>query len=154
MSDEKLSFLMVNPQQGHQCLMEAWKWAKVQLLGGARVSGTLRPENRSAAQNRMMWSVLTDLAAQVPWNVDGQTRNMSPEDWKHVLTAGLTKHVRMARGIDGGVVILGQSTSKMTVKQMTELIELAYAFGAGHGVQWSRTSLGQDVPDEVAGGAQ
>jgi hypothetical protein len=33
-------------------------------------------------------------------------------------------------------VVLGQRTSKMTVKEMNEVIELAYAFGAQNGVKF------------------
>ncbi|MBO9332678.1 hypothetical protein GHR37_26390 [Achromobacter xylosoxidans] len=39
----------------------------------------------------------------------------------------------------------GQRTSKMTVREMKDLIELAYAFGNERGVEWSRTSLGRDA---------
>ena len=56
---------------------------------------------------------------------------------------------RVAQGIEGGWVMLGQRTSKMTEAEMSELITLAHAFGDQRGVQWSRTSLGRDVPDEV-----
>jgi len=38
--------------------------------------------------------------------------------------------------IDGGFVVLGQSTSKMTIKEMTDLQELMAAFGVEHGVEW------------------
>ncbi|RAP72984.1 protein ninB [Candidatus Erwinia dacicola] len=39
-------------------------------------------------------------------------------------------------GIDGGFVVLGQSTSKMRVSEMRDLIELISAFGAEHGVNF------------------
>ena len=62
---------------------------------------------------------------------------MSKEDWKDVLTANWKREQRIAQGIDGGIVMLGQRTSKMTMAQMSELIELMYAFGAERGVIWS-----------------
>jgi hypothetical protein len=96
-----------------------------------------------------MWSVLTDISRQVPWMVDGQTVHPDPEEWKEILSAGLKKNQRMARGIEGGFVMLGLRTSKMTRKEMIDLIDLGHAFGAQHGVKWSRTSLGREVPDEV-----
>jgi len=37
-------------------------------------------------------------------------------------------------GIDGGFVVLGLSTSKMSKEEMSELLELALAFGAQKGV--------------------
>jgi hypothetical protein len=51
--------------------------------------------------------------------------------------------------LDGGLVVLGMRTSKLTVPEMSDLIALGHAVGDERGVQWSRTSLGRDVPDEV-----
>jgi hypothetical protein len=93
-----------------------------------------RAEKRTSEQNRMMWSVLTDLAEQVEWH--GQY--LSKENWKDVLTAAL-KRQQVIPGIDGGFVVCGTSTSKMTVPEMTELIELALAFGAERGVKFETT---------------
>lgn len=92
---------------------------------------------RTLDQNALMWAVLTDIAHQVEWPVDGKMQYLEPEDWKHILSAGLKKHQRVAQGIDGGFVILGQRTSRMTIMEMSELIELCHAFGAEHGVRWS-----------------
>lgn len=66
---------------------------------------------------------------------------MSPDDWKDVLTANWHREVRMAAGIDGGVVMLGQRTSKMTKEQMAELIDLMLAFGAERGVIWTHLGV-------------
>lgn len=148
MSAERFSSVMINAQHGHTVLMDAWRLAKAMLIGGHRLSLTVCKETRSTAQNRIWWSILSDLAEQVAWPVDGKTQKLDAEEWKHILSAGLKKSQRVAQGIEGGFVMLGQRTSRMTVAEMSELIELAYAFGAERGVQWSRTSLGRDVPDE------
>ena len=103
----------------------------------------IKPPTRSMAQNDMMWSILTDISRQVQFVVNGALVTVEKEEVKDILTAGLRRETRMAMGIDGGMVLLGQRTSKMTVRQMTELIELAYAFGNERGVEWSRTSLGR-----------
>lgn len=94
-------------------------------------------ELRTLDQNKLMWALLTDLANQVKWPVDGQMVLMSPDDWKHIMTAGLKKIQRVARGIDGGFVILGQYTHKMNKAEMAELIELIQHFGDSKGVAWS-----------------
>ena len=91
---------------------------------------------RSLEQNRLMWALLTDVAEQVQWHVDGRLAYLTPEDWKDILSAGLTKHQRVAAGIEGGFVLLGLRTSRMTVAQMGELLELIYAFGAQRGVRF------------------
>lgn len=91
-----------------------------------------RGMTRSLDQNAKMWAVLTDIAKQVEWY--GQM--LKPEEWKHILSASLKKQ-KAVPGIDGGFVVLGLSTSKMTVSEMRDLIELAHAFGAEHGVDFS-----------------
>lgn len=103
----------------------------------------VKPRTRSLAQNDMMWSILTDISRQVEFVVNGALIKVTPEEVKDILTAGLQRETRMAMGIDGGMVLLGQRTSKMTVKQMTDLIDLAHAFGTQRGVEWSATSLGR-----------
>jgi 2-phospho-L-lactate guanylyltransferase (CobY/MobA/RfbA family) len=102
----------------------------------------IKPRTRTLAQNDLLWSILTDISKQVQFVVNGSLVSISPEEVKDILTAGLRREVRMAMGIDGGMVLLGQRTSKMTVRQMTDLVDLAHAFGNERGVEWSRTSLG------------
>lgn len=92
---------------------------------------------RTLDQNAKIWPMFQDLAQQVEWPVDGKLQKLCKEEWKEILTAGLTKHQRVAAGIEGGFVLLGARTSRMTKSQISELIELAYAFGAQHDVVWS-----------------
>lgn len=89
----------------------------------------LKPVTRSLEQNAKMWACLTDISKQVNWY--GNT--LSPDDWKHVLSASLRKQ-RAVPGIDGGFVVVGLQTSQMTIAEMSEMIELAHAFGADRGV--------------------
>jgi hypothetical protein len=99
------------------------------LLAGHRLVLEVKPETRSNEQNKRLWAMLTDISRQVDWY--GQ--KLSPEDWKHMFTASLKK-TRAVPGIDGGIVVLGQSTSKMTKAEMCELQELMSAFAAERGV--------------------
>jgi hypothetical protein len=82
----------------------------------------------------MLWRLLTISSKNVPWIVNGETVMLSPEDWKDVFTASLHQENRIARGIRGGFVMLGRSTSVMGVQAMTELIEFIYNFLAEQGV--------------------
>jgi alpha-L-fucosidase len=106
------------------------------VTGGTDVTVVVAPavDKRTRQQNDLMWAMLGDIAQQKQWPVDGRMQWLEPEEWKHILTAGLKKHQRVAQGIDGGFVILGQRTSRMSVQEMTDLIELAFAFGAENGV--------------------
>lgn len=105
----------------------------------------IRPRTRSLDQNNLMWSILTDLSKQVDWHVNGVLTKLTPEDWKDVLSASLDQETRMSQGLQGGLVLLGKRTSRMTVKEMTDLIDLAYSFGAERKVRWSPTSLGMGL---------
>ena len=131
-----------NAQQGHTVLLDIWQKAKPYLLAGNKLVLTIEQEKRSQEQNQLMWSVLTDLSRQVMWH--GQ--KLTKEEYKDLLTAGLKKQ-RAIPGLDGGFVVLGSSTSKMTKQEMTDLITLAHAFGDEREVKWSPTSIGSD--DEV-----
>jgi hypothetical protein len=86
---------------------------------------------RSLEQNRMMWANLEDIAQQVVW----YGVKLTKDEWKDVLTAALKKQ-KVVPGIEGGFVIIGARTSKMTVPEMTELIELSTAFGTQQGVKF------------------
>jgi len=91
----------------------------------------IKPPTRSLDQNALLWPLLTELSTQVEWY--GQ--KLTKEEWKDVLTAGLKKQ-RAVPGIDGGFVVIGAHTSKMSKAEFSELIELIYCFGAEHGVEW------------------
>lgn len=150
MSTERFTTVLLNAQHGRTAILDAATWAKPWLIAGHRLSLTITRETRSTAQNRMLWSILADIARQVEWPVDGRLQKLEAEEWKHILSAGLKKSQRVAQGIDGGFVMLGQRTSRMTVAEMADLITLGHAFGDERGVRWSKTSLGRDWPEEVA----
>ena len=134
MSD-KLTMTLFNEQQGHTATQTVWKLAKAHLAAGRRMVLSLAPETRSSAQNRRLWVMLGEIAAQVDWY--GQ--KLSADDWKHVLSASLKKQ-RAVPGIDGGFVVLGLSTSKMSKGEMSELQTLMEAFGAEKSVRFSAVS--------------
>lgn len=93
----------------------------------------VKPKTRTLEQNRRLWAMLGDVSRQVEW----YGKKLDPESWKCVFSAALKKQ-EVVPALDGsGFVVIGQSTSKMTIKEMTELQELMGAFGADKGVEWS-----------------
>lgn len=92
---------------------------------------TIQERTRTLDQNAKLWACLNDVSEQVNWH----GRKLTSEEWKHVFTAAL-KRQDVVPGIDGGFVVLGQSTSRMTVGEMRDLIELISAFGAEQGVRF------------------
>lgn len=87
---------------------------------------------RTLSQNRRLWAMLGDISRQVRWH----DQKLSSEDWKHVFTAAI-KGQRIVPGLDGQLVVLGVSTSGESIKFISEVIEMMYAFGAEHNVWWS-----------------
>lgn len=83
----------------------------------------IKEMTRTLDQNRKMWPLLKDLSDQVTWFGN----KYDSDDWKDLITAMVAKakkqEQRMAPGLDGGVVMFGQRTSKMTVRQMVEVID-------------------------------
>lgn len=96
---------------------------------------TIQEDTRSLAQNRMLWACLHDVSQQVVW----YGRKMDAESWKHVFSAAL-KQQETVPGINGGFVVLGQSTSKMRVSEMRDLITIIHVFGAEQNVRFSDES--------------
>ena len=92
----------------------------------------IREPTRSLQANAAMWAALADVSEQVDW----YGRKLSSEDWKHIFSSSLKKQ-NVAPGLDGGFVVLGISTSKMTIREMSDLLELIYSFGVEHGVRFS-----------------
>ena len=96
-----------------------------------------RAPRRSIDQNALMWSLLGQISKQVDWY--GQ--KLSSEDWKDVLTASL-RRTRVVPGIDpGSFVPLGMRTSQMSKEEISELLELIYAFGAERDVKFRELEL-------------
>lgn len=97
--------------------------------------------DRTLEQNSMLWALLTDISNQVKWFEQYHT----PEDWKDIITGSL-KQGRFVPGIEGGFVVVGMRTSKMTRQVFSELVNYIFSFGAEKGVVWSETA--EDVFSE------
>lgn len=128
---ERLTLRLIEPVQAHKAMATAWSHCKPWLIAGHKLVLDIRKDTRSNEQNRRLWSLLADLAHQVNWHGN----KLTADEWKCVLTASL-KRQKVVPGLDGGFVVLGQSTSKMTRAEMAELQELIEAFGAQQNVRF------------------
>lgn len=100
---------------------------------------------RSTQANRRMWAMLRDLSQQVVWH--GQ--KLAEEDWKHVLSAGLKKQRIVPNIENNGFVVLGLSTSRMTVAEMNELMDLIEMFGAVQNVRFSAPANNEELTERA-----
>lgn len=96
----------------------------------------IQEANRTLDQNAAQWPILEAFSDQLLWPVNGQMVRLSAEEWKDVLTAAFQReNARLAMGLDGGVVMLGQRTSKFGKKKFGEWLEFLNAVAADRGVE-------------------
>lgn len=134
-----MNTFILRPENARERMAAAWRFACqfLELGRSVKVEISEAKPTRTLEQNSRLWALLRDISRQVEWPVDGRMQNLPPEDWKDIFTAALTRGQRVAQGIEGGFVMLGGRTSRMSVGEMCELQTLIEAFGAEHGVQWS-----------------
>lgn len=96
---------------------------------------TVAEPTRSLDANAAMWVILQAFADQLQWPVNGAMVWMTAEEWKDVLSAAYKREsVKVAMGLDGGMVMLGSRTSKFSVREMGEFIEFLNATAAAREV--------------------
>ena len=94
---------------------------------------SVREPTRSNDQNARMWAMLTDISKVC--ELDG--RKFIRDDWKIIFMRECGWDVTFLPGFDGRPFPAGFSSSKMTVRQMADLITFIGSYGDERGVQWS-----------------
>jgi hypothetical protein len=131
-------FWLSGPQRLKDAFRQAYTFA-FELCPATAVEIIVRPvkSRRTLEQNAKLWAMLGDISRQVEWPVNGVMQKLDAEDWKALMTAAARQEIRMAQGVNGGVVMLGVSTKRMTVGELGDVIETMYVFGEEKGVRWS-----------------
>lgn len=84
--------------------------------------------NRNLEQNAAQWPILQAFADQLQWPINGRMEWLQPDDWKDILTCAFKREqVRVAMGMDGGMVMLGQRTSGFSKKEFSDWLEFLHA---------------------------
>lgn len=92
---------------------------------------TFQASKRSIPQNSLLWSLLGDVAEQIPYH----GMKLKPDDFKHLFLDALKREMRIVPNLNGdGFCNLGRSSSDLSKSEMTELIELIIAWGTQKGV--------------------
>lgn len=130
---ESLTIELHNRQQAHQIIRDRlFPYLGANLQAERRLVLTVKPSTRSLEQNARMWAMLTEISEQVEW----YGHRLTADEWKDVFSAAMNR-AKVVPGLDGGFVVCGQSTSKMTRAEMSEMQTLMEAFGAERGVRFS-----------------
>ena len=96
---------------------------------------TVGEPNRTLDQNAAQWPILQAFSKQLQWPINGVMCWMSEDEWKDVLTAAFRQEsVRFAAGLNGGMVMLGQRTSKFDKSEFSEWLEFLHATAAARGI--------------------
>ena len=94
---------------------------------------TIKPASRTDDQSARMWAMLSDVSRAKPGG-----RRWVPETWKCAFMQSLGHQVQFCEGLDdSGPFPTGFRTSRLTVKQMSDLITVISEYGDRHGVHWS-----------------
>ena len=99
---------------------------------------TIKEPTRSLDQNARMWAMLADISKAMP---DG--RRHTPDDWKCLFMHACGWEVQFLDGLDGRRFPSGFKSSRMTVRQMADMITFISAYGDEREVAWS-----EPHPDE------
>ena len=128
-------WLLVNPQQGYQAVLTAWRWLKEVLSLGQQYVLTIKPATRSTKQNRLLHARLQQVADELEWA--GQHRSV--DVWKRLLTAAwlrsVGEQIELLPAIDGhGFDIVFRHTSKLSVPECNDLITYIEAWMVDQGL--------------------
>lgn len=98
---------------------------------------------RTDDQNAKMWACLTELARKRPFH---NGVKMSPDTYKGMFMHALGHETRFIPTMDGdGVFPLGMRSSRLTIPEMSDLLELLHVFAAREGVPFSNPSEKQET---------
>ncbi len=97
---------------------------------------TVERETRTLANNAAQWPILNAFADQLQWPINGYMVYMTSEEWKDVLSSAFKQEtVRLAMGLDGGVVMLGARTSKFKREDWPDWMAFLESVAADRGVK-------------------
>lgn len=91
---------------------------------------TISEPTRNLEQNAALWALLSEISNQVVWH----GRKLDAGSWKHIFSSSLKKQDVVPNLDNTGFVVLGQSTSNMSKREFSDLLELIYSFAAEYGV--------------------
>jgi hypothetical protein len=105
-----------------------------QLIDRAPVGAVVnvREATRTLDQNAKLWAMLSDVSRAKP-----EGRKHTTEVWKCLFMQACGHEVQFLMGLDGNPFPSGFKSSKLSKRQMCELIDFIDAWGSERGVVWS-----------------
>ena len=143
-----MTLRLVNAQQAHDAIGQAWTFIKGWLCGGGgALVLDVRRETRSLKQNAALHATLSDIADQLEWA--GAKRDL--EVWKRLLVAAWLRargeSVEVLPALDGhGVDVVFRRTSELNKAECAELLDFIGAWAIERGVEFSEAKQWQVDP--------
>ena len=98
---------------------------------------TVKEATRNNAQNAKMWAMLADVSRAKP---DG--RRHTTDVWKALFMHACEHQVQFMQALEDDTMFpIGFRSSRLTVRQMADLITFIDAWGSEKGVRWSDPKL-------------
>lgn len=96
---------------------------------------TVAPPKRTNPQNSRFYAMLTDVSLAMPGG-----RKHTPEIWKAVFMNACGYAVQFEAGLSGEPFPVGFRSSRLSKKQMGELMDYIEAWGADNGVMFRQVA--------------
>lgn len=93
----------------------------------------IKPPTRTLEQSARFHAAVRDVSRQVEW----YGRKLPEEVWKIMFVASLYKQQVFPDLNGDGMLVINAKTSRLTTREMGDLTDFVYAFGAQHGVEFS-----------------
>ena len=138
MTTEKLTLPLYNPSQAHQCVKQAWEFAKNLTSAGHKLVLEVKPMSKTWEQEEKYHAMIGEIAEQAAhlgsrWMQD---------DWKRLLLDKFARETGRTHGAiipnldNTGVVQVGIQSRKFNKTDGVEFIEWLYSWGAENGIEW------------------
>ncbi len=115
--------------------LECKKYIDSLPMDGSKVV-TIQGVTRTLAQNAVQWPILNAFSNQLKWPVNGEMVKLDPEEWKDILTVAYKQEtVRLAPGLNGGMVMLGKKTRKFKADEWSEWMEFLNSVASDRGIK-------------------
>ena len=99
---------------------------------------TIKEPTRSTEQNSKMHAMLSDVSRAKP-----EGRLHTVDVWKQIMMNACGHKAQFEVGLDGEIFPAGLKTSRLNKREMSDMIEFIYWYGAQHDISWSEPN-----PDE------
>jgi hypothetical protein len=100
----------------------------------------MREASRTTDQNAKMWAMLSDISRAKP-----QGRQHTAEMWKALFMHACGHAVQFETSLDGQPFPVGFRSSRLSKRQMVDLIDFIGSYGAQHGIRWSDETQHQEA---------